>query len=324
MALWFVSIATKYSSTSATRAKALSRLGSFRSVTTSILQRSCRSAMNSKLSSSRRKTKKAGCSSPRSVLSTSVPGAQSKRSKNATAWSPDRSSKLSRVASSSISASVASCQHRWWSSVGSAICSRTSAVRSKPRSSSWTRTATTLCFHVGPTWKRRRRNSAKTSWPTSPLARFAAVLFPRSSTSAPSSISAVWTDSSTFPSCPGSTSITPVPLSLLATKSPFRCSKSTSTGSASASRSRPLSRIRGRNSLPATGLASWSTAVSPSWCRSVRSFRSATASRVLSTSPRCRLTTSIYPSRSSPLAKSSGSRSSISTCSVVGSACRSS
>ena len=55
-----------------------------------------------------------------------------------------------------------------------------------------------------------------------------------------------------------------------------------------------------------------------------RSSRSATASRAWSTSRRCRRTTSTSPSRSSPPARSCGSRSSTSTSSAAGSACRSS
>jgi small subunit ribosomal protein S1 len=69
-----------------------------------------------------------------------------------------------------------------------------------------------------------------------------------SSTSVRSSTSAAWTASSTCPSCRGSTSTTPVRSWPSATRSPFRCSRSTSTASASASRSRPPSRIRGRSS----------------------------------------------------------------------------
>ena len=98
-----------------------------------------------------------------------------------------------------------------------------------------------------------------------------------------------------------------------ATRSRCRCSTSTSTASASASRSRPPSRIRGRSSPPPTASASWSTAGSPSWCRSARSSRSARASRAWCTSRRCRPTTSTCPSRSSRRARSCGSRSSTST-----------
>ena len=58
--------------------------------------------------------------------------------------------------------------------------------------------------------------------------------------------------------------------------------------------------------------------------RSGRSSRWATASRDWSTSRRWPATTSISPSRWSPRARSCGSRSSTSTCSAAGSACRSS
>jgi small subunit ribosomal protein S1 len=51
-----------------------------------------------------------------------------------------------------------------------------------------------------------------------------------------SSTSVAWTASSTSASCRGSTSTTRVPSSPWATRSPFRCSMSTSTASASASR----------------------------------------------------------------------------------------
>ena len=68
---------------------------------------------------------------------------------------------------------------------------------------------------------------------TSSRARSAAASCPASSTSAPSSTSAAWTDSSTCPSCPGSTSTTPAPSSPSATRSRSRCSRSTTTASAS-------------------------------------------------------------------------------------------
>ena len=49
-----------------------------------------------------------------------------------------------------------SCAASWWKCAGSAICSRMWARRSKPRSSSWTRTATTWSSTSTPGWSRRR------------------------------------------------------------------------------------------------------------------------------------------------------------------------
>ena len=81
--------------------------------------------------------------------------------------------------------------------------------------------------------------------------------------------------------------------------------------------------VAGVRQLP-PGRASWSTAGSPSWCPSAPSSRWATASRAWCTSRRWPATTSTCPSRWSPPARSCGSRSSTSTSSVAGSACRSS
>ena len=67
--------------------------------------------------------------------------------------------------------------------------------------------------------------------------------------------------------------------------------------SASACRSRQRSKTRGRSSPRRTASVSSSTAGSPSSCRSARSCRWGRGSRAWSTSPRCRRTTSISPSR---------------------------
>ena len=86
---------------------------------------------------------------------------------------------------------------------------RTSARRSRRRSSSWTRTATTWSCPAAPCSSRRSPRSAPRSSTTWPRARFARASFRPSSTSVPSSTWAASTASSTFPSCPGSTSSTP-------------------------------------------------------------------------------------------------------------------
>ena len=66
---------------------------------------------------------------------------------------------LSRVASSSTSVCVASCRHLSSRCVVSAICPRTSARRSRPRSSSSTRTATTWSSPVASTSRRPVRSA---------------------------------------------------------------------------------------------------------------------------------------------------------------------
>ena len=78
------------------------------------------SATRSRPSSSRRRTRRAASSCPRSGPSTSGPGARSRRSRKPTASSRARSSRSSRAASSSTSACAASCPPRSSSCAGCA------------------------------------------------------------------------------------------------------------------------------------------------------------------------------------------------------------
>ena len=165
-ASWSKSTKTKYSSTLVTRAKASFWPASSASVTMSIRPKSSSLASRSKPWFSPRKTKKVACCCPRSVLSTSVLGAPSKRSKKPTAWSKVWSSKLSRAALSSTSAFAVSFLHRWSNCAESAILRRTSARSYRPRSSNSTRTATTSCSAAVRSWKRPRRNHETASSPT--------------------------------------------------------------------------------------------------------------------------------------------------------------
>ena len=186
-----------------------------------------------------------------------------------------------------------------------------------PRSSNLTRTVTTWFFLAALSSKKPRKNSAKTSWRTSPQARFEVALSPLWSTLVRLSTWAVWTDSSTFQNYRGSTSTTQALSYRLATRSPFKFLRSTSHGSASACRSRQLSKIHGKNLLLDTGSANLCTGGSPSLSHSDRLSKLERASRVWFTSPKCLPTTSTFQNKSLPRAKSYGSKSSILTCSVA-------
>ncbi len=103
------------------------------------------------------------------------------------------SSKPSRAASSSTSVCVASCPRPSSKCVAFATSPRTSARRSRPRSWSSTRTATTWFCPAASTWRRLSPKCARPSCPSSRRARSARVSCPPSSTSARSSIWAVST-----------------------------------------------------------------------------------------------------------------------------------
>lgn len=147
---------------------------------------------------------------------------------------------------------------------------------------------------------------------------------PRSSTSARSSISAVWTVWCMSPSYRGSTSTTRPRWSRLVTRSPSRCSTSTWTVSGFRCHSRRLKKTRGGTSPALTRSGRSCRARSPSWFRSVHSSASRRVSRAWCTSPSWPSVTSRCPIRWLPSATTRWSRSSTSTWSAVGSRCRSS
>ena len=119
--------------------------------------------------------------------------------------------------------------------VASATSSRTSARRSRPRSSSSTRTATTWSCRAVPGSSRPSPRFARRSSRSSRRARSAPVSSAASSTSVRSWTSVALTAWSTSPSCPGSTSTTRPRSSRSATRSPSRSSTSTWTASVSLS-----------------------------------------------------------------------------------------
>ncbi|CAB4886021.1 unannotated protein [freshwater metagenome] len=122
-----------------------------------------KSAIRSKLLSSRRKIKKVASSSRRSVLSTSVHGERLKARKSAMKLSSVQLLKLLRADLSSISDFVASCQHHSSKCVASAISHHILASRLKLALSNSTRIAITLFFHVAHSLSRHSQNHVQLS-----------------------------------------------------------------------------------------------------------------------------------------------------------------
>ena len=124
---------TRCSLTSDSSPRALSRSASCPSARTLTLQTSLHSVIPSRPWFSRRRTRTVVWSCPRSVPSTSVLGTASRRSSTPARTSRARLSRLSRAASSSTSACVASCPLPSSTSVASRTSPPTWAPASSPR-----------------------------------------------------------------------------------------------------------------------------------------------------------------------------------------------